>query len=59
MARSLSDQGFAVMRFDYRGLGDGAGPHRGFLHIGKDLDVAIECLLERFPKLRKSFCGGL
>lgn len=58
MARALSGQGFAVMRFDYRGLGDGAGQHRGFLHIGKDLDAAIECFLQQVPDLNEIVLWG-
>ncbi len=58
MARTLSGQGYAVMRFDYRGLGDGAGQHRGFLHIGKDLDAAIECLLKHVPDVEEVVLWG-
>lgn len=58
MARSLSTQGHAVMRFDYQGLGDGAGQHRGFLHIAKDLDAAIECFMKQVPDVSEIVLWG-
>jgi exosortase A-associated hydrolase 1 len=58
MARVLADQGYAVMRFDYCGLGDGAGPHRGFLHIAKDLDAAIESFLKQVPGVSEIVLWG-
>ena len=33
VARSLAGEGIPVMRFDYRGMGDGSGDFMGFQHI--------------------------
>lgn len=58
MARQLAAQGTPVMRFDYRGLGDGGGPYRGFEHIGPDLDAAIDTFLRTVPGLEEVVLWG-
>lgn len=58
MARTLAREGTPVMRFDYRGLGDGAGEYKGFLHISKDLDAAIETFLRHVPGMREVVLWG-
>lgn len=58
MARSLSSEGFPVMRFDYRGLGDGSGEYKGFLDIGPDLYVAIDTFLAHAPSVEEVVLWG-
>jgi exosortase A-associated hydrolase 1 len=58
MARSLSAEGFAVMRFDYRGLGDSAGDYKGFLDIAPDLNAAIDVLLAKAPEVEEVILWG-
>lgn len=40
-ARRLCDEGFAVLRFDYRGMGDSHGEFRGFEQVDDDIEAAI------------------
>jgi exosortase A-associated hydrolase 1 len=58
MARSLADEGFPVMRFDYRGLGDGAGDYKGFLDIAPDLNAAIDTFLAQAPGVEEVVLWG-
>ena len=58
MARVLSNQGVPVMRFDYRGLGDGAGEFEGFECVGDDLNAAIEAFKKSVPGLEEIVLWG-
>ncbi len=58
MARMLAAEGYAVMRFDYRGLGDSAGENKGFQHIGPDLDATIRAFVENAPGVREIVLWG-
>jgi len=58
MARVLAAQGFPVMRFDYRGLGDGDGPYTGFQGNGPDLEAAIAVFLATAPDLQEVVLWG-
>jgi len=58
-ARRFADQGFAVLRFDYRGMGDSGGEFRGFEHVDDDLRAAVDQLKAQQPGLRHVvFWGG-
>jgi exosortase A-associated hydrolase 1 len=59
LARSLAEQGFAVLRFDCRGMGDSGGEFPGFESISPDIAAAIDCLLREVPELRSIALWGL
>lgn len=45
LARAMEKAGYAALRFDYRGMGDSEGVHRGFEHVDEDIKAAIDALL--------------
>lgn len=59
LARHLAGHGFAVLRFDCRGMGDSAGAPRSFETMGADIGAAIDALLERAPQIRRVVLWGL
>ncbi len=64
LARKLSDAGFAVFRFDFRGHGESGGKSTDMTIIGetKDIEAAFEFLknkgFDRFAIVAVSFAGG-
>lgn len=58
MARDFSAHGIPVMRFDHRGLGDGAGEFLDFEHVEKDLAAAIAAFRRAVPELREVVLWG-
>src|SRR6056297_1071986 len=58
MARELSSQGIAILRFDHRGLGDSDGEFRGFEHIGEDLQAAVDTLRQNIPEVQEVLLWG-
>src|SRR5690606_34940732 len=59
IARGLAAQGIAVLRFDYRGMGDSEGEPRDFEAVGDDLRAAVDCLYAQLPALRGLTLWGL
>lgn len=59
LARSLSGQGVAAMRFDYRGMGDSEGAMRDFESVGEDLRAAIDTFFAQVPELEEVVLWGL
>ena len=59
LAWALTVAGHAVLRFDYRGMGDSGGPLRNFEQIDDDLHAAIDALLARQPQLEHVALWGL
>jgi uncharacterized protein len=55
----LARQGHAVLRFDYRGMGDSAGPLHDFLQISEDIAAAINALQKTVPEVRRVVLWGL
>lgn len=59
LARHLADDGAAVLRFDYRGMGDSEGEARDFEAVADDLRAAIDAFLHAVPGLREVVLWGL
>lgn len=57
-ARHLCANGYPVLRFDYRGMGDSHGEFRGFLEIDDDIRAAIDCLTAEVPELDEIVLWG-
>lgn len=57
-ARYLADQGVAVLRFDYRGLGDSGGEFLGFEHIAEDIQAAVAALQSAVPEVQQVVLWG-
>lgn len=59
LARFLCDQGIAVLRFDYRGMGDSSGELRGFEGVGSDIRCAIDNFQRKCPSVTDIVLWGL
>jgi uncharacterized protein len=59
LARRLAAAGFAVLRFDPRGMGDSGGEPRGFESVGDDIGAAIDALARAQPAVRDFVLWGL
>lgn len=57
-SRRLAAEGYPVLRFDYRGMGDAHGDFRGFEHIGEDIDAAIATFRTHVPELEEVVLWG-
>ena len=59
LARRLAADGWPVLRFDARGMGDSDGAMRGFETLDDDVGAAIDALLRAMPGLRRVVLWGL
>lgn len=59
LARALARAGHAVLRFDYRGMGDSNGAAPGFDAIDVDIAAAMDALQAACPAVRKVVLWGL
>jgi len=59
LARDLAAQGIPVLRFDYRGMGDGSGDMRNFEMVEEDLRAAIDAFQQAVPGLEEVVIWGL
>jgi exosortase A-associated hydrolase 1 len=59
LANDLAAQGHAVMRFDYRGMGDSTGEPRTFENVGEDLRAAVDRFVLAVPEVKEVVLWGL
>ena len=59
LARHLAAAGHAVLRFDYRGMGDASGDARDFMDVGADITAAITALRQAVPAVQRVALWGL
>ncbi|MGH8854477.1 MAG: hydrolase 1, exosortase A system-associated [Telluria sp.] len=59
LARGLAGQGYATLRFDYRGMGDSSGALRSFEDVGDDLRAAVDQFFALVPSLEEVVIWGL
>jgi exosortase A-associated hydrolase 1 len=59
LARAIAAQGYPVLRFDYRGMGDSGGEPRHFEQVTEDIRAAIDCLLLAMPSVHEVVLWGL
>lgn len=58
LAQKLAQQGFAVCRYDRRGIGDSAGENSEFLNSAADIAAAAAFFRQRQPKLQRIIALG-
>jgi uncharacterized protein len=59
MSRAFAAEGYPVLRFDYRGMGDSGGAVRSFDEVDDDIRAAIDELTARLPQLEGVALFGL
>lgn len=59
LSRTLAAAGYAVLRFDYRGMGDSEGQRRDFQTVSSDIAAAISTLQQQLTLSKKVILWGL
>ncbi len=58
LARSLAGRGVAVMRFDYRGIGDSTGDFLGYDQTAEDIQAAVTAFQREVPEVKRVVLWG-
>ena len=59
LSRALAAAGHAVLRFDYRGMGDSTGAQRAFTDVSADISAAVDVLQKYVPSVQHLAFWGL
>jgi exosortase A-associated hydrolase 1 len=59
LARYLAAEGYPVLRFDVRGMGDSSGEQRSFQGLDDDIGAAVDTLMRCQPNIEKVVLWGL
>lgn len=59
LSRGLASAGYAVMRFDVRGMGDSPGDQRGFESLQDDIEAATVAFQQHCPSVKRICLWGL
>ena len=59
LSHALAATGYAVLRFDYRGMGDSSGEQRDFESVSADVGAAIDQLQQSVPTVQRVVLWGL
>jgi exosortase A-associated hydrolase 1 len=59
LSHALAAAGYAVLRFDYRGMGDSTGAQSNFESVSADIAAAIDALQQRLPAIKQMVLWGL
>ncbi|WP_271009341.1 hydrolase 1, exosortase A system-associated [Paucibacter sp. B51] len=59
LSRELARQGFPVLRFDHRGMGDSSGELHDFKQITADIGAALDAFQAAYPDVQRLVIWGL
>jgi exosortase A-associated hydrolase 1 len=59
VSRALAKAGYAVLRMDYRGMGDSNGEKRDFLAVDDDIKAGIDLMFEHVASVQRVALWGL